>query len=125
MLVYSWQSNKWTPSIKYNFFYVPITEIKQESYLQFSFLLTQNYPNPFNPSTIIRYQLRDEGFVTIKVYDILGKEVATLVNEEKLAGSYEIEFHPVSGIRNLASGVYYYQLRSGEFVETKKMILVK
>ncbi|HSL87797.1 MAG TPA: T9SS type A sorting domain-containing protein [Ignavibacteriaceae bacterium] len=125
ILVNSWQSNNWTPSLKYNFFYVPITEIKHEPYSRFSFLLNQNYPNPFNPSTVIRYQVPEAGFVTLKVYDILGKEVATLVNEEKIAGSYEVEFYPESGIRKLGSGIYFYQLKAGDFIETKKMILLR
>jgi hypothetical protein len=85
------------------------------------FSLSQNYPNPFNPSTSIQYAISNRQFVTLKVYDVLGKEVATLVNEEKPAGNYNIEFYG----SNLASGIYYYQLRAGEFVEVKKMILLK
>jgi hypothetical protein len=87
----------------------------------YTYSLSQNYPNPFNPSTTISWQLKNDGFVTLKVYDQLGKEVATLVNEEKPAGSYEIEFNASS----LASGVYYYRISSGNFVDTKKMILMK
>ncbi len=87
----------------------------------FTYNLSQNYPNPFNPSTTIAWQLKNDGLVTIKVYDQLGKEVATLVNEEKAAGSYEIEFNASS----LASGVYYYRINAGNFVDTKKMILMK
>lgn len=86
-----------------------------------TYYLSQNYPNPFNPSTKIAWQLKNDGLVTLKVYDQLGKEVATLVNEEKPAGSYEIEFNASS----LASGVYYYKLTAGNFVETRKMILMK
>ncbi len=89
------------------------------------FALTQNYPNPFNPSTSIQYAISSRQFVTLKVYDILGKEVITLVNEEKAAGQYEVEFNPESSIKNPASGIYYYQLRAGNYVETKKMILMK
>jgi photosystem II stability/assembly factor-like uncharacterized protein len=90
------------------------------------FLLSQNYPNPFNPATTITYQIPQREFVTLKVYDILGREVATLVNEEKPAGSYEVEFnsHSVEG-RNLTSGIYFYQLNAGGYSETKKMILLK
>ena len=87
----------------------------------YTYSLSQNYPNPFNPSTKISWQLKNDGFVTLKVYDQLGKEVATLVNEERPAGSYEIEFNASS----LASGVYYYRISSGNFVDTKKMILIK
>ncbi|MBE0571883.1 MAG: T9SS type A sorting domain-containing protein [Ignavibacteriaceae bacterium] len=92
------------------------------------FVLEQNYPNPFNPSTKIRYTIPNvtlsdvEGsFVTLKVYDVLGNEVATLVNEEKTTGSYEVDFN-VSG---LTSGIYFYKLTAGSFVETKKMILLR
>ena len=87
------------------------------------FLLYQNYPNPFNPSTSIQYAISNTQFVTLKVYDLLGREVATLVNEEKTAGSYEIEF----GVKSLelSSGIYFYKLQAGDFVETKKMILLK
>jgi hypothetical protein len=103
-----------------------------------SFSLSQNYPNPFNPSTKIKFQIpllggnKGVGFITLKVYDVLGREVATLVNEEKQPGVYEVEFNPASGIGNLpagrqglASGIYYYQLKANDFVETKKMILLK
>jgi photosystem II stability/assembly factor-like uncharacterized protein len=87
----------------------------------FDYTLSQNYPNPFNPSTVISYQLPVVGFVTLKVYDLLGREVATLVNEEKLAGEYEIEFNDA----NLPSGIYFYQLKTGQFSETRKMILLR
>jgi len=85
------------------------------------FSLSQNYPNPFNPGTTISYQLPVNGFVTLKVYDVLGNEVATLENEEKSAGEYEIEFDG----SNLTSGIYFYKLQSGSFVETKRMLLLK
>lgn len=85
------------------------------------FGLSQNYPNPFNPGTLIKYQLPANSQVTIKVYNILGDEVATIVNEEKPAGSYEIKFDA----SQLSSGVYFYKLQAGSFVETKKMILLK
>ena len=81
----------------------------------------RNYPNPFNPSTKINWQSPVSGWQTLKVYDVLGNEVATLVNEYRKAGNYEINFDA----SKLSSGVYCYQLRTGEFVETKKMILVK
>jgi hypothetical protein len=89
------------------------------------FLLLQNYPNPFNPSTKISWQSPVGSWQTLKVYDILGNEVATLVNEYRSAGSYEVDFHPASSIKNPASGIYFYQLRVGDFVETKKMMLLK
>jgi hypothetical protein len=89
------------------------------------FYLSQNYPNPFNPSTKISWQSPLSGWQTLKVYDILGNEVATLVNEYRTAGSYEIEFNPASSIKNPASGIYFYRLQAGDYVETKKMILLK
>ena len=97
-----------------------------------SYNLSQNYPNPFNPSTKIKYAipfgtLRGEEYVpiTLKVYDILGNEVATLVDEEKEPGIYEIEFSSSSGAINLVSGVYFYRLQAGDFTDTKKMILLR
>jgi hypothetical protein len=85
------------------------------------FVLYQNYPNPFNPSTSIQYAISSMQFVTLKVYDLLGSEVVTLVNEEKPTGTYEIEFNAAK----YPSGVYFYRLQAGSFVETKKMILLK
>nr|HMQ70866.1 T9SS type A sorting domain-containing protein [Ignavibacteria bacterium] len=83
--------------------------------------LNQNFPNPFNPETIISYQIPSDHNVLIKIYDISGKEVLTLVNEYEVAGSYEIKFNG----SNFASGIYYYQIEAGEFKATKKMLLVK
>ena len=85
------------------------------------FELEQNYPNPFNPSTRINYSVPSASFVRLKVYDILGNEVAILVNEEKPAGEYQLEFDA----SELTGGVYFYQLTSNSFVDTKKMILLK
>jgi hypothetical protein len=110
------------------------------------FALLQNYPNPFNPSTVISYQLPVSGMVKLKVYDILGNEIAILVNEEKQPGTYEVEFDVTSHsgkVRNLPSGIYFYQLEVGGpetrwergspsaassgqgFIETKKMVIIK
>jgi hypothetical protein len=85
------------------------------------FALMQNYPNPFNPSTKIKYQVPRTEFITLKIYDILGNEVTTLVNESKEPGEYEIDFNG----SKLSSGVYFYTLRSGSFYDTKKFILMK
>ena len=85
------------------------------------FSLSQNYPNPFNPVTIIKYQLPSNNFVAIKIYDVLGNEVETLVNEEKSAGTYEVQFDA----SELTSGIYFCKLTSASFVETKKMVLLK
>ncbi len=90
-----------------------------------NFNLEQNYPNPFNPSTNIKFTISDFGFVTLKVYDVLGNEIAILVNEEKPAGKYEVEFHTSSINHHPSSGVYFYQLNAGSFIQSKKMILVK
>ena len=85
------------------------------------FILHQNYPNPFNPSTKISWQSPVSGHQTLKVYDVLGNEVATLVNEHRNAGSYEVDFNASA----LSSGVYFYRIQAGDFIETKKMMLVK
>ncbi len=85
------------------------------------YVLHQNHPNPFNPLTKINYQIPELSFVTLKVFNVLGREIASLVNEEKSAGEYEIEFDG----NNLTSGIYFYRLQAGNFVETKKMVLMK
>jgi agmatine/peptidylarginine deiminase len=85
------------------------------------FYLSQNYPNPFNPATKIKFQIPELQFVTLKVYDILGNEISTLINEEKPVGSYEVNFNSAS----LPSGIYFYKLQAGDFAETKKMVLMK
>jgi len=106
----------WTDSMQ-----VIVTEIEDEKTLPTEYALLQNYPNPFNPSTKISWQSPVGSHQTIKVYDVLGNEVATLVDEYKPAGKYEIEFDA----SRLASGIYFYQLRAGEYVAVKKMILIK
>ena len=85
------------------------------------FILFQNYPNPFNPSTTIQFQIPNSSFVNLKVYDILGREVTTLVNEEKSAGVYEVEFNA----DDLSSGIYFYTLKAGKYLQTRKLILMK
>ena len=97
------------------------TESKEE----LIYNLCQNYPNPFNPSTKISWQSPVGSWQTLKVYDILGNEVATLVNEYRHAGNYEVDFQSTVGSHQLANGVYFYQLRVGDFVETKKMLMIK
>ncbi|MDP3148735.1 MAG: T9SS type A sorting domain-containing protein [Ignavibacteria bacterium] len=93
------------------------------------FQLFQNYPNPFNPLTVISYQLAVNSKVSLKIFDILGKEIATLVDEEQHAGTYSVKFDATNNHKlttnTLSSGVYFYQLRAGSFVETKKFILMK
>ena len=98
-----------------------VTDVENEEQLPVEFSLSQNYPNPFNPSTKIRYSLPKVSFATIKVYDMLGNEVMTLINEEQSAGNYEVDFD-ASG---LSSGMYFYTLQTDSFLETKKMLLLK
>jgi len=86
-----------------------------------NFGLYQNYPNPFNPSTIIKYTIGTQQFVTLKIYDVLGNEVAVLVNENESAGSYSVEFYA----DNFPSGIYFYTLTSGSFTASKKLMLLK
>jgi hypothetical protein len=83
--------------------------------------LGQNYPNPFTPGTVIKYQIPDAGFVSLKVYDVLGNEVAIIVSENQVEGRYEISFNASA----LSSGVYIYQLRVNDYLSTKKMLLMK
>jgi len=90
-----------------------------------AFSLAQNYPNPFNPTTTIRFRISDFGFVSLIVYDVLGNKIATLVDEHKPAGSYEIEFSATSSESKLTSGIYIYQLSAGSYSATKKMLMIK
>jgi len=106
--------------------------VEDNSVIAGDYELLQNYPNPFNPSTRIQYQVPSITQVTLKVYDVLGNEVATLVNEEKPAGSYEVEFNLASGIQNLpasrqglASGVYFCRLQTENYSKTIKMLYLK
>ena len=99
-----------------------VTDVKPiSSRIPDSYKLNQNYPNPFNPSTNIEYSIPSESFVELKVYDVLGKEVSVLVSGQVNAGFYEIEFDATT----LPSGIYFYKLQAGDFVETKKMVLMK
>lgn len=85
------------------------------------FSLSQNYPNPFNPNTKIKFTIKEKGLVNSKVYDILGREISTLVNDVKSQGLYDVDFNAAG----LSSGIYFYSLQSGSNVESKKMILIK
>jgi len=98
-----------------------ITTVKEDIKLPEEFYLSQNYPNPFNPSTNIKYAIGSRQYVSLVVYDVLGKEVAKLVNEDKSAGNYEVKFDATS----LPSGIYFYRLKASSFIETKKMMLMK
>jgi hypothetical protein len=103
----------------------PVTNVNKEENLPNEFVLYQNYPNPFNPTTNIGFRITDFGFVSLKVYDVLGNEIATLVNEEKGPGSYSVQFNTSSIEHHSSSGMYFYTLKAGSYSETKKMILLK
>ena len=137
---YSWNNNNWELSpanirILYNekadyidvyakdteIEYIVLTDVKEEENIPIDFLLEQNYPNPFNPYTNIKFTIPNNSMVTLKIYDILGKEVATLINEELNAGSYSRTWNAV----NMASGIYFYQLSTKNNNLIKKMILIK
>ncbi len=107
-------------SNKYN---ITVTGVEdsQNKNIPENYTLYQNYPNPFNPSTTIKYSIPQASFVTLKIYDILGREVTSLVNGDKPAGTYNVEFRG----SNLSSGVYFYRLQAGSFTQTKKFILMK
>lgn len=108
--IYTWIGNLWEP-----------TDIDDLELTADSYILTQNYPNPFNPSTTIKYAIEKPGLVTLKVYDVLGKEVASLVNQDQAAGVYSVKFDASL----LSSGIYFYKLESGSFTKINKMMLVK
>ena len=106
-----------------DFFFENINSVSSNNKEPLKFNLSQNYPNPFNPTTMINYSVPKAGIVTIKIYDILGRELVTLVNEEKEAGSYRVQLSAVSN--QLGSGVYFYRMQAGSFVETRKLMLIK
>jgi hypothetical protein len=98
-----------------------MVDVKTDEIIPKEIALEQNYPNPFNPVTTIEYSIPASSIVSIKVYDVLGREIETLVNEEKLPGNYKVEFNG----SNLASGIYFYKIQSGNFSMTKKLLLLK
>ncbi len=115
-----WSSHPWDGNFWLTGTLLP-TSVKNDKVLPTEFNLLQNYPNPFNPATKINYTIPQQGFVLLKIYDVLGNEVTTLVDEYREVGSYEITFDASM----LSSGIYFYKLQAGDFVQTKKMILVK
>jgi hypothetical protein len=132
--------DRWNFGPKFPVKILLLTDSGESSNQPEEFVLYQNYPNPFNPSTRIQYAIGSKQYVTLKVYDVLGNEITTLVNEEKPAGSYEVEFSATGGsayggnassgssfrlVRNLSSGIYFYKLEAGSFAVTKKMLLLK
>jgi hypothetical protein len=96
------------------------TELEKNIELK-EYILFQNYPNPFNPATNIKYSVVERSFISLKVYDVLGNEITTLVNEEKIIGNHEVEFDA----REFTSGIYFYQLKANNFTKAKKMLLLK
>jgi hypothetical protein len=114
-------SGWWVDDIKLTNYCLATVGVPGISNIPKTFAVAQNYPNPFNPSTVIKYQLPKTSFVTIKVFDVLGKEVSSLVNEQKEPGYYEAVFEG----SKLSSGLYFYKIEAGDFVETKKMMLIK
>ena len=98
----------------------PLTSVEENIQVN-SFELEQNYPNPFNPSTTIMYKIPTDGIVSLKIYNILGQEVATLINEYQVTGKYSVVFNA----KNLASGMYVYQLKAGNITKSKKLMLIK
>ncbi len=118
----AWESNRSGHSHIYSRMVIsPIDEVKEEPSHLASFNLDQNFPNPFNPATHLRFEIPVSEFVTLKVFDVLGREVATLVNERKSPGTYEVEWNASV----TPSGVYFYRLSAGSFTVTKKMSLLK
>jgi hypothetical protein len=99
----------------------PVTDVEPDALRPTQYALSQNYPNPFNPTTKIQFTIVDRQLTIVKVYDVLGRDVKTLVNEVKPPGSYTVQFDG-SG---LSSGLYFYRLQAGDFVQTKKMLVVK
>jgi len=108
----------WSEINHFNFLY---TDVEDLELIPTEFALRQNYPNPFNPSTTITYHLPKTANVELKVYDVLGNEIATLVDEEQPVGIYNVQFT----MNNFCSGVYFYKLTAGDYISTKKMILIK
>ncbi len=98
-----------------------VTKVKNNDLPVFTFELQQNYPNPFNPTTTIKYNLPKSSLVKLVIFDMLGREVKTLVSEEQTVGSYSVEFNA----HNLSSGMYFYQLQANDFIQTKKLLLIK
>jgi photosystem II stability/assembly factor-like uncharacterized protein len=120
--VKGWGS-QWGTNVVYNYTGPRITTVEEGiiDLVPTGYSLSQNYPNPFNPATTFRYSLPAQSKVVVKVFDILGNEIATLLNKEKPSGNHEITWNAA----NLPSGVYFYRIQAGDFVQTKKMILTK
>jgi len=101
--------------------FAPTIQVESKEDVISSYAFMQNYLNPFNPATFIRYQIPELSFITIKIFDLTGKEVRTLLSEVSPAGSYEVEFR----VKELPSGIYFYRLEAGDFIEIRKMVLLQ
>ena len=110
--MYTWVGDTWI---------IPVGIEKIDDAIPATFELSQNYPNPFNPSTTISYSLPQNNDVVLEIYNTLGQKVATLINQKQTAGTYNVTFDA----SNLATGVYFYRLQSGNFMEVRKMMLLK
>jgi len=115
-----WLDSNWVNNEMFTYSYIP-TGIEQLADGIETYSLSNNYPNPFNPTTKIIYQIPELSFITLKVYDVLGNEVVTLINKEMQTGKYEVEFDATS----LSSGIYFYRIQTSSFRDTKKMVLLK
>jgi len=99
------------------------SDVQIDNEMPAEFSLDQNFPNPFNPETVISYQLASSGVVTLRIFDVLGNQIAELVNGIQPAGKYRTNFQSTD--YNLSSGIYFYQLKTDRFTETKKMLILK
>jgi hypothetical protein len=99
----------------------PLSVDDNGNILPSEYSLEQNYPNPFNPSTTIQFSIPEQSFVTLEIFNALGEKITTLVSKELNAGNHEYDWV----VENMPSGIYFYELQSGSFIETKKMILIK
>ncbi|MCJ7553268.1 MAG: T9SS type A sorting domain-containing protein, partial [Ignavibacteriaceae bacterium] len=115
-------TGNWSDTFKFKTMLDPSSVANEISSIADDYLLEQNYPNPFNPTTMIRFNLSEAGIVSLKIYNLLGQEVASLINSEFYnSGSYELNFDA----SNLPSGIYFYRINANEFSASKKMILIK
>jgi hypothetical protein len=117
----TWGDTDWVYSQRYMYTYQPLTAVKESRTLPERFSLSDNFPNPFNPSTQVRYTVGKRTYVTLKIFDVIGREVATLVNGWVEPG----EHHAIWKAGGVSSGVYFYKIVAGNFVQTKKMTLVR
>ncbi len=120
-LFQNWNDSAWVNSSRDIFSYQSVTAVKETPKLPNQFSLSQNYPNPFNPTTQITFTLPKASNVTLTVYNVLGQQIATLVNGKNEPGEHSVSWNAL----NIPSGVYFYRIVAGDFVQTKKMVLMK